>query len=80
MDQNFAFNPMNSRRVAWIDNASVIARVLPESKLAEHKMIASATLCARLADLRHLARRYRAMRLMAAPAHSPLSASLPLAG
>lgn len=78
MEQTLTFIPNTARRVAWIDDAGVIARVVPMSRLAEHKMVASASLCSRLADLRRLARRYRDMGRLSP--HSPLSASLPLAG
>lgn len=65
MDQTFPFIPSPSRmspmsalrRVAWIDDAQVVARVLPEPKL-----IGPAHVCARLADLRRLARRYRDLK------------------
>lgn len=88
MEQTFKFNPIGTRRVAWIESASVIARVMPApgganaTKMIEAKdgsrMVASAALCARLADLRRLARRYSAIGRM--KAHRPLSSSLPLAG
>ncbi|MFM9958261.1 MAG: hypothetical protein ACKVZJ_09295 [Phycisphaerales bacterium] len=91
MDQTLTFIPSPSRnaaalalrRVAWIDDAQVVARVFPEPK-----MIGPAHVCARLADLRRLARRYRDLRRNDAAnhdehgdrLHSPFSASLPLAG
>lgn len=87
MEQTFLFNPAGAKRVAWIDSASVIARVMPAHRSAPGKMIeakdgsrsaTSAALCARLADLRRLARRYSAIGQM--NAHRPAPSSLPLAG
>lgn len=68
------------RRVSWVDDAGVVARVMPEPK-----MIGPEHVCARLADLRRLARRYRDLGRGAAiraeaGAQSPFSSSLPLAG
>lgn len=59
IDTHFFSISDRGRRITWVDDRAVIARVRPDARLTELK--ASRDLAARIADLRRLARRYRAM-------------------